>query len=665
MSISDSRHPTAAAAVSFGERVDELLCSLDRLAEVETRERTFYEAVLAGLLQTVSPASGAVWDVDDQGHVKLVRETRLPAIQTSGSQQAELAHISVVQATCTLDTAHLIRPGEVLPGLATRRSPFDSVLVAVPIRYRAGTRVLELFLDDQSADAECRKSVDLLNATAELCTVFERNQRLRELEAHDTDRQRFVRVLNGLHGSLDLRTTCFRVANDGRQFLACDRVSVVVRRGSRFRTEAISGMDTFDRRSPTVRLLEALARRTAALGEPVWSDDLTGHMPPQIVEPLETYQDESHVRTIGLVPLVPNEGDENSTTIIGLLIIEQFTEPISDETRRNVLALARHAATAVGNAVQHSSLPLLPLSKAIRHTAQRCNTATLTKTAAIGAVVLVILAMLLFVNADFKVEARGTLEPLARREIFAPTDGVIVHVSVTHGQQVRAGQELLQVQDTELALELQRVLGELQTARQRLSAVETDRIGSTASRERDQRKRITAEEEELKELMQSFEEQYAILELRREQLTVLSPIDGEVMTWDVRQRLDARPVRRGQALMTLADTDGAWGLELRVAEKDIVHLRSAEESESPVRVDYVLATDPRVAHQGHLLDIAPAAQIDEQGRRMITLRSATSSRLTDVTPGTTVVAKLHCGRRSLGFVWFRDIIDALRSLWTL
>ena len=36
----------------------------------------------------------------------------------------------------------------------------------------------------------------------------------------------------------------------------------------------------------------------------------------------------------------------------------------------------------------------------------------------------------------------------------------------------------------------------------------------------------------------------------------------------------------------------------------------------------------------------------------------------ELVPGATVVAKVHCGRRSLGYVWLHDVIEAVQ-MWIL
>jgi hypothetical protein len=57
-----------------------------------------------------------------------------------------------------------------------------------------------------------------------------------------------------------------------------------------------------------------------------------------------------------------------------------------------------------------------------------------------------------------------------------------------------------------------------------------------------------------------------------------------------------------------------------------------------------------------------AAETDEQNQAtvLVTVR-VDPSRLPVLRPGATVVAKIDCGRRALGFVWFHDLIEFVQT----
>ena len=71
---------------------------------------------------------------------------------------------------------------------------------------------------------------------------------------------------------------------------------------------------------------------------------------------------------------------------------------------------------------------------------------------------------------------------------------------------------------------------------------------------------------DLKEETKSLQEQLQLLNLKHEKLTVKSPIDGEITTWQVRETLIYRPVTKGQILLNVVEPQGDWVLDLQMPE---------------------------------------------------------------------------------------------------
>src|SRR6185369_11176658 len=139
---------------------------------------------------------------------------------------------------------------------------------------------------------------------------------------------------------------------------------------------------------------------------------------------------------------------------------------------------------------------------------------------------------------------RGELQPLERHEVFAPRDGVVTAIRVDHGQSVAAGQPLVDMRSPELDLEIQRVDGELETARKRLAAAQSERLqmrpSDTDARLR--QRRLTAEEEQYLQQVRDLTSRQKMLAEQQKELIVRSPIAGEVVTWNVKQQLASRPL---------------------------------------------------------------------------------------------------------------------------
>ena len=154
------------------------------------------------------------------------------------------------------------------------------------------------------------------------------------------------------------------------------------------------------------------------------------------------------------------------------------------------------------------------------------------------------------------------------------------------------------------------------------------------------------------------------LDLKRiDELSVRSPIDGVVVTWDLKDRLSGRPVQRGQTLLRVADPKGPWQLELKLPDNDVGFLTSAQhELTKELNVTYILATDPSTKFQGKVCEVAESAEVrGDEGNTVLVKVAINKSDLSDPRPGASVSAKVYCGRRPVGYVMFHSLIAFIQS----
>jgi multidrug efflux pump subunit AcrA (membrane-fusion protein) len=168
---------------------------------------------------------------------------------------------------------------------------------------------------------------------------------------------------------------------------------------------------------------------------------------------------------------------------------------------------------------------------------------------------------------------------------------------------------------------------------------------------------------ELQETAAGLQRQLALLRQKEEQLTVRSPIAGEVVTWRLRDKLVHRPVERGQTLVTIVDPAGPWELELRMPERRVGHLvRAAEGLGEDLDVTFHLATHPGEEFHGMVTELHRTADVQgEDGNTVLVRVAVAREELPDLRPGATVNARVHCGRRPLGYVWLHEAIEAVQS----
>ncbi len=153
---------------------------------------------------------------------------------------------------------------------------------------------------------------------------------------------------------------------------------------------------------------------------------------------------------------------------------------------------------------------------------------------------------------SYNMKAKGALQPRIKQDVFVNVDGVVKNVLVDDGTMVKKGQVLVELHNPDLELQYQDVIGQKATAQEQLIAVERS-IAQERQIDTAERAKLFGQRAQLSQRLTSLEQQEEIIKAKREQLTVRSPIDGQVITWDVKKMLAQRPVSTGQVLMTVAD----------------------------------------------------------------------------------------------------------------
>ena len=115
--------------------------------------------------------------------------------------------------------------------------------------------------------------------------------------------------------------------------------------------------------------------------------------------------------------------------------------------------------------------------------------------------------------------------------------------------------------------------------------------------------------------------------------------------------------------MTVADVTGAWELDLHVPDDRIGHVLNAQQDQShPLPIDFVTATDPGKVYQTTVGEIAQTSESLIEGEPTVQVTATVEpNTIPDPRPGAEVIAQIDCGRRAIGYVWFHDLFDAIRS----
>lgn len=466
-------------------------------------------------------------------------------------------------------------------------------------------------------------------------------QELRHLRAASRQSAAWDQWSCDLQESRDWLSVAEVVAQDGRVLLDADRVAVLRPRNLGWQTLAVSGVTEPDRQAPLLAQLERFAAALSKARATTFDSETASTQAVQDV--WDEYRRQSG--TSRLLAAVCPENSESTGSL--LVIAEWLSSPTPDEVAARWSRLTRHVSLAALRLRGHRSRVTRVLGR-WRPWA----------VATVGIAAVVAIAML---PVDLTVVAHGSLVPVTQQDLFSPRDGVVLQTQVEHGDRVVVGQPILRLRDPALQLELARVTGELQTVQSRIDSVQASRVTNplTGTDGVNRARLLAAEEEELRERQNSLARQLELLRAEEQELEVLAPIAGEVLTWDVGRRLDARTVSRGQVLLTIGRVDRDWMADLRVRDRDIGHVLSADPE--TMTISFVRTADPGRPVSARLRRVSDVIETGSEGPA---LSLEADFETTDFQPiaGARVVGRISCGRTTLAYAWLRDLIESVR-LW--
>jgi multidrug efflux pump subunit AcrA (membrane-fusion protein) len=680
------------AVLRAKQEIQTLVQEVVELSRSEIEPGEFYAALIDKSVAALAAIGGVVWTQEEGAPLKLEYQVNLRQTGLAESEEAQIQHGRLLQQVIAKGEPTLVQPhsgtGAAEDGEAQAANPTEFLLVVAPIKSDRGVDgLVEIFQRTGARPTTQRGYLRFLTQICDLAGEFVKTRRLRHFATKQTLWEQLEGFTALVHRALNSRETAYTIANEGRRLIGCDRVTVALRHGTKYQVSAISGQDTFDKRSNVVRFLRKLATVVSRTGEDLWFTGDTSNLAPQVERAVNDYVDESHTKQLAVLPLreldreeeKPGEPKEKKReNILGAIIIEQLVDSRQPEGMlQRIDVVRRHSSTALTNAQEHEGLFLLPLWRLLGKTRVLVTARNLPKTIlATVAIIGAILAMC-YVPYDFTVVADGKLMPEVRRDVFAGIDGMVTEVPVNHGQQVVKDQVLARERSVELEEQRSRLDGQYAETLQEIASLERKRqMLDRSQAEPGELEDLTGRIGQLLETRVALEKQRSLLEMKEELLTVTSPIDGKVVTWKVRESIENRPVRKGQRLMEIADPSSPWELEIYVPEAKMGHVVQrlqklrADNPNAELDVSFILQTHSDRHLTGKVHQIDTIAQIHgESGNtvRMVVafnqedLKQLVSDPASDLKVGADVKAKILCGKRSIGYVWFSDLFEFVQS----
>lgn len=334
----------------------------------------------------------------------------------------------------------------------------------------------------------------------------------------------------------------FALASSLRNKYGCDQVAIGFARRSRAKVVAVSGLDEVSERAEAVRIIadamgETIDRRQPTLcqrGEHAgyrvhkrWHEQ-SGGVPVATV-PLEAGQGGTLVaalRRAGDMPFRNDEIEQIQATVAPYAPAFEMLERANRSVVSHVHASTRRQAAELMK-------PRGWFKKAVL----------------LGAVGFA--SWVGFGTLEYRVSTNATVLPAEQRHIATPFAGQLAAVLAAPGDDVVEGQVLAELDRSELIVERQQLLSEVEIARLNEDRAIADGLSADAALARAEGTRANARLSEVNR--------------RIELSTVRAPFTGRVVSGDLRGRI-GETLPLGEPLFEIADTS-EWTLEIEIPQR--------------------------------------------------------------------------------------------------
>ena len=456
------------------DEVRQTIQQLNEMASTEKDFDQFCDTVLSKVVKITGAHGALLWQVNGENTPKLTHQTgRHPnatakQVLSHENRQHNNAVMEVVTKQLPMgltSEAFTGRESNVSDPNAQRDDSFLMLFSPVYNRTKECCGTLELL---QRGDISAQAQEGYLRFLTQVSQLFQRWHEQQDLakltEKSDAWNER-IEFISEAHRSIDSTETAYSIANEARRLLSCDRVSVGQWNGRTCKIKAISSQDKFDNRANVVRLLSNVATASVAADSRFWVTGSTDGLAPEVARKINEYLDESHSRTLIVIPLLarPPEAVDlemksrrnQKTKKLGAIVFEYFDADVAEPSiEEDTKLIVSQSEIAMENSRKHGEIFLLPLWKRMGWLQKLLFRDHFAKTmTGLACLALLMLAML-FWPKELKMKVDGVMHPKIRNTIYAQTDGIIREILIGERAEVTAGQPLLRLENQDLDIQL-------------------------------------------------------------------------------------------------------------------------------------------------------------------------------------------------------------------
>lgn len=247
---------------------------------------------------------------------------------------------------------------------------------------------------------------------------------------------------------------------------------------------------------------------------------------------------------------------------------------------------------------------------------------------------------LLCVPMPYAVRGGCEVQPVSLRYIAAPFEARLLRAEVEPGDEIATGQLLARLDDEEIRWELSGATAEFDRAAKERDSHLAEKDFNAAQVARLEMARMDAKA--------------SVLRQRSDQLEIRSPVDGVVISGDLR-KAEGAPLTTGQTLFEIAPLD-EMVIEIGIPEDDITHVAVGQ------NVEAVLNALPDRSWVGQITRIHPRSELVDQDYVFVA-EVRFQNDLGLLRPGMKGRAKITTDKHPLGWNLFHKAVDQVR-FWT-
>jgi multidrug efflux pump subunit AcrA (membrane-fusion protein) len=384
------------------------------------------------------------------------------------------------------------------------------------------------------------------------------------------------------------------------------------------------------------------------------------------------------------------EGAEHKEKVpFGCLVAEQIGDELAPtDMHARTEVVSRHASTALWNSQEHHKIFLKPVLKVMGSPWRMFRGRTLAKIAAVLVALIAVVAAMAFVPCTLSIEGHGSLLPEERHKVYAPVPGYVMDVLVDHGVRVHKGDIIVKLDSKDLQKEMNGLIAEKNKAQTQKLYLDIQAQKASSTQSDTDLHQLNAQISEAYITAKSAGERIEIVGEQIESMSIRSPQDGIITTFEAKKNLMGRPVEIGTELLQVAATDGEWVLEVEVPDDDMGPILAAkskldadieagrEKQGAALKANFISMTDPDHLYPCYVRRIAPSAETiteDDQYKNRhvvkVTIGFAEDvqqeymkrNKTKEMRPGAEVRARINCGKTNLAYFLLRKPIQVLHE----